>query len=73
MSPTTIVITVAPVANRPGYFAVDLAGVELCRCGIEPLLAAARELLQRGMAADATVAMRHAGADHDALRGPSKI
>jgi hypothetical protein len=41
-------VTVAPVADRPGYFAATTA---------------------RGWPADAVLIMRHAGSDHDAIRG----
>ena len=64
---TTIIVT--PVPDRPGYFIATLSGARLC-VSREPLLAAARELIQRGALADTTLVMRHAGADYDALRGP---
>ena len=63
-----IVIIVEPVAGRPGYFAAALDGVGLC-ISREPLLSAARELIRRGVSPDTILAMRHAGSDHDALRG----
>ena len=63
-----IIIVVEPVVGRPGYFAAALDGVGLC-ISREPLLAAARELDRRGAPPDTILAMRHAGSDHDALRG----
>ncbi len=66
-SRSTITIIVTPVIDRPGYFIATLSGAELCQ-STEPLLAAARELVQRGAPADTVLAMRHAGADYDALR-----
>ena len=68
MHGNTIVIIVSPVPDRPGYFTATLSGARLC-VSQEPLLAAARELVQRGAPSDALLAMRHAGADYDALSG----
>ena len=63
----TIVI-VAPVKGSPGRFsATDCHDRKFC-VSREPLLAAARILLAEGWPPDALIVMRHAGADHDALR-----
>jgi len=63
---TTIIAT--PIIDRPGVFTATLNGVPLCESH-QPLCAAARELLRRGVPADAVLILRHAGSGHDALRG----
>ena len=63
-----ITFVVEPAVGRPGYFAASLDGVGLC-ISREPLLSAARELIRHGAPPDTILAMRHAGSDHDALRG----
>jgi hypothetical protein len=69
-----VVITTAPALDSDG---VRLSGRFDCLLGNrvliagtdEPLLDAARALLKLGFDPDGTVAMRHTGADHDAVSG----
>lgn len=73
---TEHVIVVAPHirpdgTKHPNAFAARLAGTDAVLCVSDTLLLdAARALLKSGLAApDDMIAMRHAGADIDALRG----
>ena len=64
---TAITITVTPLPKRPGVFRACTLGAPLV-VSRQPLLDGARELLRRGASPDATLILRHAGADYDALR-----
>jgi hypothetical protein len=63
-----VIITVAPVARRAGCFAARLGQRLLVAASRQPFLDSARVLVADGVNPDTTIAMRHRGADHDALR-----
>jgi hypothetical protein len=63
-----LVVSVAPVAGRPGYFTARLGHRMLVAASRSPFVDSCRTLLARGVNPDTTIAMRHRGADHDALR-----
>ena len=67
--PNAITITVRaidPPLDR-GRFETRLGDRVILKSSRQPLLDAARVLLAEGMAPDTRIAMRHAGANHDAL------
>jgi hypothetical protein len=63
------VIAVKP-ASKPGYFSVSLATKTIIKSSRIPFLDAARRLLDLGFPLNATLVMRHAGSEIDALRAP---
>jgi hypothetical protein len=66
--PETIVITVAPIEARPGYFQAWLADRKLCAASHTPFLDASRALLRLGYPATVRVVMRSPGSTTDRLR-----
>src|SRR4051812_29529761 len=62
----TITIIIEPVG--PDTFTARHDGAVLVAGSREPFCAAARVLIERGVDPAARLVMRHAGADHDALR-----
>jgi hypothetical protein len=66
---TAAVIAVKP-ASKSGYFSVSLASKTIIKSSRIPLLDAARRLLDLGFPPNATLVMRHAGSEIDALRAP---
>jgi hypothetical protein len=63
---TVIQLTITPRPGKPGRFDVYVGDRLICSSR-QPLLDAARVLLAEGIAPDAMVELRHAGADHVAL------
>jgi hypothetical protein len=63
----TVIVTVAPIATRSGYYTARCNGRLLCRSR-QPFLDSARELLATGYPADTIIVMRHAGSAVEALR-----
>jgi hypothetical protein len=62
-----IQLTITPRRSTPGLFDAHVCDRLICSSR-QPLLDAARVLLAEGIAADTLIEMRHAGADHVALR-----
>jgi len=63
----TVIVIVAPIVTRSGYYTARCNGRLLCRSR-QPLLDGARELLASGYPADTIIVMRHAGSAVEALR-----
>src|SRR5437588_392179 len=63
----SIRLTVRPRRDRPGVFDAHVGDRLICSSR-QPLLDAARVLLAQGIVPDSIIEMRHAGADHVALR-----
>jgi len=61
-------ITITPRRGTPDRFDAYVCDRLICSSR-QPLLDAARVLLAEGIAPDTQIEMRHAGADHVALRG----
>ena len=62
-----IQLTITPRRSTPGLFDARIGNRLICSSR-QPLLDAARVLMAGGIAPDAQIEMRHAGADHVALR-----
>jgi hypothetical protein len=62
-----LIITIAPIHTRPGYYTARCDGRLLCRSR-QPFLDGARALLDAGYSTDTTVVMRSAGSTADRLR-----
>jgi hypothetical protein len=62
-----IQLTITPRRGKPGLFDAHVCDRLICSSR-QPLLDAARVLLAEGIAPDTQIDMRHAGADHVALR-----
>ena len=68
MTPTPIIITVAPVSAQPDYFQAWLADRNLCPASRTPFCDGARALLALGYSPTAPVVMRSADSATDRLR-----
>ena len=62
-----IQLTISPRCGKPGVFDAHICDRLICSSR-QPLLDAARILLDEGIAPETKIEMHHAGADHVALR-----
>jgi len=69
-TPDPILIIAHARPDRPGKYAVEVAGEFIVRLTREPFLAGCRALIERGYDPTARAVLRHAGSTTDSLTGP---